>query len=213
LPQRAGARSIALDRFPEPRAELLDVPAEEQIALLQEIIGAVRNIRAEMKIDKKAKIPAQIAPSDATQSIVENNLRTILRLANLSDLSFAKLPFDSPKGAIRSTKDFELYIPLGGQSLSTSVAVTGPQVTATVGTTLIATLDVQVEVARLRKELDRLTKDIASKQARLEDQTFRSRAPEHIVKGMEITLAERRTEFDKLGERLSQLESSLGAGE
>jgi valyl-tRNA synthetase len=213
LPQRAGARSIALDRFPEPRAELLDVPAEEQIALLQEIIGAVRNIRAEMKIDKKAKIPAQIAPSDATQSIVENNLRTILRLANLSDLSFAKLPFDSPKGAIRSTKDFELYIPLGGQSLSTSVAVTGPQVTATVGTTLIATLDVQVEVARLRKELDRLTKDIASKQARLEDQTFRSRAPEHIVKGMEITLAERRTEFDKLGERLSQLESSFGAGE
>jgi valyl-tRNA synthetase len=212
LPQRAGARSIALDRFPEPRAELLDAPAEEQIALLQEIIGAVRNIRAEMKIDKKAKIPTQIAPSDATQSIVENNLRTILRLANLSDLSFAKLPFDSPKGAIRSTKDFELYIPLGGQSLSTGFAVTGPQVTGTVGTTLIATLDVQVEVARLRKELDRLTKDIASKQARLEDQTFRSRAPEHIVKGMEITLAERRTEFDKLGERLSQLESSLGAG-
>ena len=50
----------------------------------------------------------------------------------------------------------------------------------------------------MRKELERLTKDIASKQQRLEDQTFRSRAPEHIVKGLETTLAERRAEFEKL---------------
>ena len=42
--------------------------------------------------------------------------------------------------------------------------------------------------------------------SRLEDETFRSRAPEHIVKGLESTLAERRTEFDKLKERLAQLE-------
>ena len=61
-------------------------------------------------------------------------------------------------------------------------------------------------MARLRKELDRLTKDIASKQSRLSDETFRSRAPEHIVKGLETTLAERRTEFEKAGERLAQLE-------
>ena len=105
-----------------------------------------------------------------------------MRLANLSSLSFAKPPFDSTKGVVRSTKDFELFIPYD------------------------AAFDVQAEVARLRKELDRLTKDIASKQQRLEDQTFRSRAPEHIVKGLETTLAERRTEFDKLGERLAQLE-------
>ena len=67
------------------------------------------------------------------------------------------------------------------------------------------------EVARLRKELDRLTKDVASKQQRLEDQTFRSRAPEHIVRGLETTLAERQTEFLKLGERLAQLDKSPGA--
>ena len=60
-------------------------------------------------------------------------------------------------------------------------------------------MDVPAEVARLRKELEQLAKNIASKQQRLEDQTFRSRAPEHIVKGLETTLAERRTEFDKLG--------------
>jgi valyl-tRNA synthetase len=185
LPQPAGARSIALDRFPEPRAELLDVSAEEQIALLQEIITSARTVRSEMKIDPKAKIAAQMIPlTIAAKSIVENSLETILRLANLSSLAFAMPPFDPTKGIVRSTKDFELFIAYD------------------------AAFDVQAEVARLRKELDRLTKDITSKRQRLEDQTFRSRAPEHIVKGLETTLAERQTEYSKLGERLAQLDKN-----
>ncbi len=183
LPQREGARSIALDRFPEPHAERIDAGAEEQIALLQEIISSARNIRAEMKLDQKKTLVGQLAPaSPAVQSTTERSLHTILRLANLSSLSFAAPPFDSTKGVVRSSKDFDLFIPYE------------------------AAFDVQAELSRLRKELDRLTKDIASKKSRLEDDTFRSRAPEHIVKGLESTLAERRTEFDKLGERLAQLE-------
>jgi valyl-tRNA synthetase len=58
----------------------------------------------------------------------------------------------------------------------------------------------------MQKEKDRLEKDVASKQARLEDETFRSRAPEHIVKGLESTLAERRVELEKVNERIAQLE-------
>ncbi len=182
LPQRDGARSIALDRFPEPHAERIDAAPRTTVALLQEIITAARNIRAEMKLDQKAKLPAQLRPStSAVQSVVEGSLETILRLANLSSLSFAAAPFDSTKGVVRSTKDFDLFIPYE------------------------AAFDLKRKFASA-KELDRLTKDIASKQQRLEDQTFRSRAPEHIVKGLESTLAERRTEFDKLGERLAQLD-------
>jgi len=187
LPQRSGARSIALERFPEPHVERMDSAAEEQISLLQEIITAARNIRAEMKLDMKAKLAAQLAPgSDPVKSNVEGSMDTVLRLANLSALAFAKPPFDSTKGVIRSTRDFDLFIAYD------------------------AAFDIQGEVARLRKDLERLTRDIASKQQRLEDQTFRSRAPEHIVKGLESTLAERRTEFDKVGERLTQLERNLG---
>jgi valyl-tRNA synthetase len=105
-----------------------------------------------------------------------------LRLASLSSLSFAKPPFDSTKGVVRSTKDFDLFVPYE------------------------AAFDVQAELSRLRKEEDRLTKDIASKLQLLEDETFRSRAPEHIVKGMESTLGERRAELEKVKERIAQLE-------
>jgi valyl-tRNA synthetase len=183
LPQKPGSRSIALDRFPEPHAHRMDAKAEEWVALLQEIITAVRNIRAEMKLDPKEKLAAQLGPASTwVQEAAIGGLATILRLANLSSLSMAKPPFDSTKGVVRSTPNFELFVPYE------------------------AAFDVQAEVLKLKKELDRLTKDIASKQSRLQDQTFRSRAPEHIVKGLESTLAERRTEFSKLGERLAQLE-------
>ena len=55
LPQPAGARSIALDKFPEPRAQWTDVGADDSMATLQEIIVSLRNIRAEMKVDPKEK--------------------------------------------------------------------------------------------------------------------------------------------------------------
>ncbi len=183
LPQREGARSIALNRFPEPHAGRIDTAGEEQISMLQEIISSARNIRAEMKLDPKAKLAAQLgAATPAVRSTVDHSLETILRLASLSSLSFAKPPFDSTKGVVRSTKDFELFVPYE------------------------AAFDVQAELARLRKEEDRLAKDIASKLQRLEDDTFRSRAPEHIVKGMESTLTERRAELEKIKERIGQLE-------
>jgi valyl-tRNA synthetase len=183
LPQREGARSIALDRFPEPHAERIDAVAEERVLLLQEIITAARNIRAEMKLDPKAKLLLQLrVQSDSIRGYIEQNIDPIERLASVLRVSFVATGFDSTKGVVRSGKDFEIFIAYE------------------------AAFDVQAQIDRLRKELDRLTKDIASKQLRLEDETFRSRAPENIVKGLESTLAERRTEFDKLGERLAQLE-------
>jgi valyl-tRNA synthetase len=183
LPQADGALSIALDQFPTVPEGPLDAAAKEQISLLQEVIIAARNIRAEMKLDMKTKLQPQLrVSSDAVRTYIEQNIESIERLGNVLPPAFVATPFDSTKGVIRSTKDFELFIPYG------------------------ETFDIQGELARLRKELDRLTKDIASKQSRLSDETFRSRAPEHIVKGLETTLAERRTEFEKAGERLAQLE-------
>jgi valyl-tRNA synthetase len=190
LPQQKGARSIALERFPEPHTELIDERAELQLAMLQDIIVAARNIRAELKIDPKVKVGARLsASSEAWKVVVSPNIDTINRLANLSGLTLEpqeQLPFDASKGSIRTTKEFELFIPYD------------------------AAFDVKAEVARLRKDRERLSKDIESKLQRLEDETFRSRAPGHIVKGLETTLAERRTEFEKIGERLTQLEKNLG---
>jgi valyl-tRNA synthetase len=68
------------------------------------------------------------------------------------------------------------------------------------------TMDVAAEKARLKKEIEGLQKAIASKERQLGNETFRSRAPENIIKGLEATLAEQRVELQKLQDRLSQIE-------
>ncbi len=73
LPQRAPEagkqlRSIAYERFPDPPATWRDAESERQVALLQELIVAARNIRAESKLDPKKRVAAEFFSADAAVS-------------------------------------------------------------------------------------------------------------------------------------------------
>ena len=68
------------------------------------------------------------------------------------------------------------------------------------------TVDTTTEKMRLKKEIEGLQKAIASKERQLGDDTFRSRAPEKIIKGLEATLMQQRIELEKLRKRLDDLE-------
>ena len=182
LPQPARAKSIALDKYPEARKEWKNARAQDQFSLVQEIIVALRNIRAEMKLDPKKKIGAEFSSEDAeTRSFVAANRDGILRLAILSDLKIFGERLPQSGGAVRSTSQFDVRI-------AYSEAV-----------------DVAAEKARLKKEIDGLQKAVASKEKQLADDTFRSRAPEKIIRGLEATLAEQLVELEKNVERLGQL--------
>ncbi len=182
LPQPAGAKSIALDRFPEPRKEWSDPTAEKNVATIQEIIIAARNIRAEMKVDQKKKVAADFSSKDtALRALVTQNIEPITRLATLSALNISADHLDPAGAAVRSTAEFDLRIPYG------------------------EAIDKGAEVARVQKEIERLTKDIDSKKARLADETFLSKAPAKILDDFRATLASREIELQKLTERLTQL--------
>jgi valyl-tRNA synthetase len=88
----------------------------------------------------------------------------------------------SGKGYFHQAADFELHVPFD------------------------EIVDPQVEIAKLKKDIDGLQKAVISKEKQLGNETFRSRAPEMIVKGLEATLSEQRIEMQKLRERLSQIE-------
>jgi valyl-tRNA synthetase len=185
LPQRSGAKSIALERYPETQAKWRNLKAVEEFEVLQYLITSVRNIRAEQKLDPKRRLAAEISSKDASvRELVARNLETVLRLAALSELKVNSAAL-GPGGVIRSTARFDLRIPFD------EIA------------------DPKTEIARSKKEMEGLAKDIASKEAQLGNETFRSKAPEKIVKGMEATLEERRVELRKLTERVAQLEKTI----
>ena len=99
-------------------------------------------------------------------------------------LRAANMLVGNPEGAaVRSTASFELSIPYAD------------------------TVDKPAEIARLKKEIDRLTKDVESKQHRLADESFTSKAPAKVVDALRATLTERQLELKKLRARLQQLES------
>src|SRR5437588_7273854 len=51
LPQNAGAKSIALDTYPQPGEERLHLEYLMQFQLIQEVVVALRTIRSDMKLD------------------------------------------------------------------------------------------------------------------------------------------------------------------
>jgi valyl-tRNA synthetase len=185
LPQRAGAKTIALERYPEARADWRDTAALDEFQLIQDVVKSVRAIRADMKLDPKKRIATEFSSETAgVRETIAANLDGILRLALLTELTITDTKLAQTGGGLRSTSLFDVRVPH------------------------VDTVDVAAELARLKKEQERLTKDIASKERQLGDDTFRSRAPEEIVQGLEATLAERRVELTKTTERLSQLSAT-----
>ncbi len=182
LPQPPGARSIALDPFPDGRPGWSNQAADDSMAILQEIVVAVRNIRAEMKLDQKKKVAADFwTGGPMRRNLITENMEPILRLASLSELRLSHEHLKPEGAAVRLTASFEISIPYGDA------------------------IDKAAEIARLKKEEAKLEQGVASAQARLADESFASKAPAKVVDALRATLAERQLELKKIRARLEQL--------
>ena len=182
-------RSLALQDFPAGATAGINERAEQEMALAQEAITALRNIRAEMKIDAKRKATGELASTEpAVLDLFRAHQDTIVRLASLSELKLARGPLAAEGGSLRHAARFDARLPL-------------------------TAADLQAEVARLRKEKQKLEKELGGMQARLADSEFRRKAPGDVVRGLEQRQAEYNTQYQKVTTLLSQLESRLASGE
>jgi valyl-tRNA synthetase len=184
LPQPEGTKSIALGRFPEPEARWKNAEAMREVAQVQEVVTALRAIRGELRLDAKKKVAAEFSTdSGAMGDLIRANREAVERFAGLSELRMVpKERFDAKSGALRSTAMFDVRVVYS------------------------ETVDSGAESARLKKETSGLQKAIGAKEQQLADQTFRSRAPERIIRGLEATLAQQKVELEKLRKRLRDLE-------
>lgn len=90
--------SISLQAYPQFDAALYDAEAERDIRLLQDIVTAARNLRAELSIDPKLPLEGKISR--------DVDAATVQRLCGVT---FVKT--EVPKsGAVRSTPEFDLSI-------------------------------------------------------------------------------------------------------
>ncbi len=172
--------SIMISAWPE-YDPALDFSADEaEMERVMEAIRAIRNRRAQMNVppSKKAKVIVETAYQDT----FANGAKYIERLASASEVEVAA-QVNAPEGAVSIvTADAKIFIPLD------------------------QLVDLKAELARLNKERDAALKQAAGIEAKLANENFVTRAPEHVVQTQRDNLARLRDQIAKLEESIAAIQ-------
>ena len=174
-------KSIALAAYPAADEKQIDLGAETEMAILQDLIVSVRNLRAELKVEPKVKVPIEVFAHEAEiRSLFEQNLAAIERLAGVEKITFMESSLGNLPGA-RSTSRFDVHLVYEKK------------------------IDIAAELERLTKELEKIEKQLSGAQARLGDEQFLSKAPAHVVEGLRKQVEELTVLRGKIVAKLKEL--------
>ena len=153
-------KSIALAAYPQADEKQFDLAAETEMAILQDLIVSVRNVRAELKVEPKVKVPIEVfAHEPAIRRMIEQNQSAVERLGNVEKISFVEGSLANRAGA-RSTARFDVHVIYERK------------------------IDVAAECDRLKKELEKIERELGNNQKQLGNEQFLAKAPEKVVEGL-----------------------------
>ena len=175
------AKSIALSRYPLADLAQMDADAETAMAILQDLIVSVRNVRAELKVEPKQKVAIEVfAAGEEVRSMLERNRSAVERLANVEAITFVEESLAKASGA-RSTARFDVRVIYERK------------------------IDVAAERDRLSKELEKLSGEMARATAQLGNEAFLSKAPAKVVEGLKRRKGELEMLIEKIKTALDEL--------
>jgi valyl-tRNA synthetase len=180
----AGGRASFLMLAPWPSQEGLEnAEADAEIGWLIRFITEVRSVRAEMSVPAGAKVPLTIAGADEeTKARVARHRETLMRLARLDKIDYGR----PQAGAVQIVLDeATLALPLAG------------------------IVDIDAEQKRLKREIDKVGSEIRQIDAKLTNEKFVARAPEHVVEEQRERKSEAEATAAKLKQALKRLEAAL----
>jgi valyl-tRNA synthetase len=179
---RHEAESIMISDWPAPISELDNARAETEFALLQEMIGAIRNLRGEMNIPIGKTAEVLIAGGDGQDSaIITQHESYFEQLARTHSIKYGRHLARPKLAASAVVKDFEIYLPLA------------------------ELIDVKVERSRLDKERQCLEKLLEALNHRLHSQDFMTKAPQQVVERERQKKTEFEMNLNKIVANMEQL--------
>jgi valyl-tRNA synthetase len=174
-------KSIALAAYPEASEKQFDLAAETEMAILQDLIVSVRNLRAELKVEPKVKVPVELfAHEPPIRQMIEQNRGAVERLAHVDRITFVEASLSNKPGA-RSTSRFDVHVIYERK------------------------IDVAAECERLKKELEKIEKEFANNQKQLGNEQFLAKAPPKVVEGLRRRAEELVVLLDKTKSKLKEL--------
>jgi valyl-tRNA synthetase len=175
--------SIMISAWPLPQESHISDTAEKEMSLLMDVIRAIRNLRAEIKLPPGNPAELILVIEDAkTMRVIEQGLSYIQNLAAISKVDCCPAMAKRPKQALTAVvAGVEIYLPLSGL------------------------VDLQKEAARLEKEVAVLEQEIKRLEGKLNNQGFLAKAPAAVVDKEKEKLADYQAKKETLEERLALL--------
>ena len=187
LPRPSSApESIMVAAFPEPTEALRDEALEARMDRIQQVIAAIRNIRAENNVPPGKPVDVVLAaPSEDIRTELENQISHLRNpnLVRLADIRFAgqeNARPDGPAGAA-VVDGIQIFVPLAG------------------------VVDLDAERKRVSNKLAKAKKDLERIEKKLQNKNFVDRAPADIVAKERDRRAQLADEVTKLTEHLERL--------
>jgi valyl-tRNA synthetase len=182
---KAPFKSIALAPYPQADDNQIDLATETEMAILQDLIVSVRNLRAELKVEPKIKVPIEVFAQEAgVRKMIEQNQGAVERLGNVEKVAFVESSLANRAGA-RSTARFDVHVIYERK------------------------IDVGAECDRLKKELEKIEKGIASGQRQLGNEQFLAKAPATVVENLRKQQQELAVMLTKTQSKLKELECGM----
>lgn len=175
---------IERSAWPGPIVADIDEKTVSDMAFVQDIIRAVRNLRAEARISPQQTIPGAVlvAQSEAREKLLRTSVSQILLLAKAAKLDILTGGAVKPERSLASVLDgVQVYLPVG------------------------ELLDVPKEVQRIKNDLAKLEKEIQKSRDKLGNANFVGRAPAEVIEKEKNALAENEAKRERLNENLKSL--------
>src|SRR5262249_15201988 len=134
-----------------------DAAMERRIARMQDLVRAVREMRNHYMVDPKTKLEVFVRCDESVAHDLDRLLAFIQSLAGVGRLEYGPTVAKPPQSASVVRPDFEAYVSLRGL------------------------IDVDAEQKRLEKQLAELRKRLQGALAKLQNESFVSKAPPEVV--------------------------------
>jgi valyl-tRNA synthetase len=181
LPHRK-ENALVVAAWPQP-LELLSFPEEAaDMALLQEVARAIRNLRSQVQLPPGKKAAVIVRAHGRSAACLDQERHHLSRLT-FSEPLIIHPEVAKPKQALAAIirEDIEVYLPLEG------------------------VIDFEAEKARLEKELHQLQTEIRKTDGKLNSPGFIEKAPAEVVVKEKSRREEQESKLAKLQQRLQEL--------
>ncbi|MFT5896882.1 MAG: valyl-tRNA synthetase, partial [bacterium] len=150
--------TISLQPYPIIDDSKIDEQALVEIEWVKQVVMGVRRIRSEMNINPGKRLPLIFSQANATDlERLERQQALLVFVARLDTISVIENEDDAPESAVALVDQLKLMIPMAGL------------------------IDKDAELARLTRETEKLTKEVARLSGKLGNPGFTAKAPAKVV--------------------------------